>query len=135
MERAGRIAAKLKLASGVSDPGLIACAAWKMAAGKKIAQHTRAVALVRGKLVIEVDDMVWQRQLFGLRHFLIKNLAKELGEAVVTDLDLRPVPRRRGPQVAQVARPAAIEDEASHIEDPFMRSLYREAQARKRKQA
>ena len=94
MERAGRIAGKLKLASGVSDPSLVACAAWKMAAGKKIAQHARAVALVRGKLVIEVDDILWQRQLFGLRHFLMKNLAKELGEAVVTDLDFRPLPRR-----------------------------------------
>ena len=126
MERAGRIAGKLQLAEGVADPGVLACAAWKAAAGKRIAGHTRAVSLVRGKLVIEVDDIVWQRQLYSLRHFLLRNLSRELGEGVVTDLDLRPVPRKRGPQVEQRARPAAIQDEATPIDDPFLRSLYRE---------
>jgi predicted nucleic acid-binding Zn ribbon protein len=135
MERAGRIAGKLKLAAGVADPGVLACAAWKVAAGKKIAGHTRAVSLVRGKLVIEVDDMVWQRQLFSLRHFLLRNLAQEVGDGVVTDLDFRPVPKRRGPQAAQSARPQVVQDDATRIEDPFLRGLYREAVRDKRKQA
>ena len=47
-------------------PRLRACAAWKVAAGKKIAEHTRATRLVRGSLVVEVEDQVWQRQLTTL---------------------------------------------------------------------
>lgn len=124
MERAGRLIGKLKVTRDMANPELRACNAWPAAAGKKIAEHTRAVSLVRGKLVVEVEDIVWQRQLNTLRHFLIRNLSKEMGEAVVTDLDFRPMPPRRKPQSARSARPA---DEADHIADPVMRGLYRES--------
>ena len=99
MERAGRLIGKLKL--DVDDPELRARAAWKVAAGKKIAEHTRAVALVRGSLVVEVEDQVWQRQLKTLSGFLLRNLEKALGEAMVTDIDFRPMPKRREPQRAE----------------------------------
>src|SRR5712691_7601346 len=98
MERAGRLIARLKLSPELSGPESRARAAWPLAAGKKIAEHTRATALVRGSLVVEVEDMVWQRQLASLRHFLLRNLAQALGEALVTDLDFRPMPPRRMPQ-------------------------------------
>ena len=51
---------------------------------------------MRGTLVVEVEDIVWQRQLNTLRHFLLRNLHKELGEALVTEIDFRPMPRRVG---------------------------------------
>ncbi len=66
MERAGRILGKLKLSPGVADPETRARAAWAPAAGKKIAEHTRATALVRDALVVEVEDYIWQRQLASL---------------------------------------------------------------------
>lgn len=119
MERAGRLIGKLKL--DVDDPELRARAAWKVAAGKKIAEHTRAVALVRGSLVVEVEDQIWQRQLKTLSGFLVRNLEKALGEALVTDIDFRPMPRRREPQRAERAR--GSED----VQDPVLDLLYRQS--------
>jgi hypothetical protein len=119
MERAGRLIGKLKL--DVDDPELRARAAWRVAAGKKIAEHTRAVALVRGSLVVEVEDQIWQRQLKTLSGFLVRNLEKALGEALVTDIDFRPMPRRREPQRAERAR--SSED----VLDPVLNLIYRQA--------
>ncbi len=56
--------------------------------------------------MVEVGDAVWQRQLATLRHFLLRNLAQELGEGLVTEIDFRPMPARRQPQRAESARPA-----------------------------
>ena len=66
---------------------------------------------MRGKLIVEVGDAVWQRQLATLRHFLLRNLARELGAAVVTEIDFRPTPKRRPPQMATAIRekPMAVE--------------------------
>jgi predicted nucleic acid-binding Zn ribbon protein len=122
MERAGRLIGKLKL--NVDDPELRARAAWNVAAGKKIAEHTRAVALVRGSLVVEVEDQIWQRQLKTLSGFLVRNLEKALGEAMVTDIDFRPMPKRREPQRAQRAR--GTED----VQDPVLDMLYRQSRKR-----
>ena len=119
MERAGRLIGKMKLK--MDDPELRARAAWKVAAGKKIAEHTRAVALVRGSLVVEVEDQIWQRQLKTLSGFLLRNLEKALGEALVTDIDFRPMPKRREPQRAERAR--GTED----VLDPVLDLLYRQA--------
>jgi hypothetical protein len=119
MERAGRLIGKLKLK--VDDPELRACAAWKVAAGKKIAEHTRATRLVRGSLVVEVSDAVWQRQLSTLSRMLVSNLEKALGEALVTDIDFRPMPRRKEPQRAE--RAIGRED----VLDPVLDALYRQS--------
>ena len=135
MERAGRLIGKLKLSPGVADPELRACAAWGAAAGPKIARHTTAVSLVRGTLVIEVADYAWQRQLATLQEFLLRNLAKILGEAVVTGLDFRPATPRRQPQRADNARAVRspepprklASDPAERIEDPVLELLYRQS--------
>jgi hypothetical protein len=118
MERAGRLIGKLKLNS---DPELRACAAWKVAAGRKIAEHTRASRLVRGSLVVEVEDQIWQRQLNTLSGFLLRNLEAALGEILVTDIDFRPMPRRREPQRAQRANGAET------VNDPVLDMLYRQS--------
>ena len=126
MERAGRLIGKLKL--DVDDPELRARAAWKVAAGKKIAEHTRAVALVRGALVVEVEDQIWQRQLKTLSVFLLRNLEKALGEPLVTDIDFRPMPRRREPQRAERAR--GSQDTSEDVQDPVLNMLYRQSRKR-----
>ncbi len=122
MERAGRLIGKLKLE--VDDPELRARAAWSVAAGKKIARHTRATALVRGSLVVEVEDQIWQRQLKTLSGFLVRNLERTLGEALVRDIDFRPMPKRREPQMAERAR--GSED----VLDPVLDMLYRQSRKR-----
>ena len=93
--------------------------------GKKIAGHTRATAVVRTSLIVEVEDVVWQRQLNTLRHFLVRNLTAALGEVLVTDIDFRPMPARRAPQKAVTSRPG-------QIEDPVLDLLYRQSRNRNR---
>src|ERR1700722_9624086 len=126
MERAGRLIGKLKVSSGLNDPQVRACAAWNAAAGKKIAAHTCATTLVRDTLIVEVEDMVWQRQLSTLRHFLLRNLHSILGEPLVREIDFRPMPpARRAPRSAVSARTFTT-DEGLGIEDPIMALLYRQ---------
>jgi predicted nucleic acid-binding Zn ribbon protein len=124
MERAGRLIPKLKLAKEIADPEIRARAAWVVAAGKKIARHTRATALVRDSLIVEVGDAVWQRQLATLETVLVRNVNKALGEAVVKHIDFRPMPARRGPQRAESARGEAVSN--TGIEDPILDLLYRQ---------
>ena len=123
MERAGRVVRKMKVSPGITDPETRAQMAWPLAAGKYTALKTRATSLVRGTLVVEVEDIVWQRQLNTLRHHLLRNLHKEMGEALVTGIDFRPMPRKLSPQRAETARPG-IEG----IHDPVMGLLYRQSQ-------
>ncbi|MEQ1948869.1 MAG: DUF721 domain-containing protein [Bryobacteraceae bacterium] len=120
MERAGRLIGKLKSAKALADPESRARAAWNLAAGKKIAEHTRVASLVRTTLVVEVEDQVWQRQLNTLRHFLIRNLRSALGEDIVTEIDFRPMPNipRRAPQQATTNRTT------NGIQDPVLDALY-----------
>ena len=122
MQRAGTLFGKLKLPPDMTDPEARARAAWSVAAGKKIAAHTLAAALVRGTLVVEVEDLVWQKQLNTLRHFLLRNLKEALGDDLVTGIDFRPMPPRRKPQRAESAR-----RDVDGIGDPVMAMLYRQS--------
>lgn len=115
MERAGRLLGKVKFPASAVTPEDRARAAWSAAVGRKIAAKTRVFGLVRSTLVIEVDDIVWQRQLSVLRGEILANLRESLSPGQVTELDFRPVITRRGPQVetkfrreAQPAEPARI---------------------------
>ena len=123
MERAGRLFRNVKLPPELADPETRVRAAWANAAGKKVAAHSRAGALVRDKLIVEVEDHVWQRQLSALKHFLLANLEKELGESLVREIDFRPMPPRREPQRAENARPSP-----EGIKDPVLALLYRRGQ-------
>jgi hypothetical protein len=128
MERAGRLIGKLKLPKDLADPESRARAAWNVAAGKKITEHTRVASLVRTTLVVEVEDLVWQRQLNTLRHFLLRNLRTTLGEALVTEIDFRPMPNvpRRSPQRAEANRAT------NGIQDPVLDALYSQAEKRRK---
>jgi hypothetical protein len=120
MQRAASLIRKLKLPAGSDNPENRAKAAWKLAAGPKIERYTLAASLVRGTLIIEVGDMIWQRQLYALRHHLLRNLAEILGEPLVTDLDFRPMLKRLGPKIADTPR-------ADGIADPVMSLLYQQS--------
>jgi hypothetical protein len=127
MERAGRLFSNMDFPAQIEEAETRARAAWPIAAGKKIAKHARATALVRNTLVVEVGDYVWQRQLSTLRHFLLRNLARELGPALVTEIDFRPTPKRRPPQPAMTAnRKAAPKHPVPDhgIQDPVLGPLF-----------
>ncbi len=127
MERASKLIRGLRLPGDTISAGELACAAWPQAVGKKIAAHTRAARMVRTRLVVEVEDNIWQRQLFALTAHVLRNLEKSLGAGFVEDLEFRVVPRRREPQRAAQAMPlpARLGDDAEGIADPVMRSIYR----------
>ncbi len=122
MERAGRLIGKLKLSPDTADVETRARAAWAVAAGKKIAEHTLATALVRDTLIVEVGDYIWQRQLASLEKQIVENLEQVLGEKVVAKIDFRPMPRRRAPQRAETVR-----NGSEHVNDPVLDLLYRQS--------
>jgi predicted nucleic acid-binding Zn ribbon protein len=102
----------------------LACAAWSAAVGKRIARHARAEKLVRTKLIVGVDDAVWQRQLFAMSRIIVSKLVESLGAGLVDDVEFRVSPQRRGPQRAERSTATVPEDEADGIEDPVLRRLY-----------
>ena len=124
MERASKLIRNLNLPGGGISPEELACAAWPEAVGKKVAAHTRAAKLVRKRLVVEVEDAVWQRQLFTLEPLIVRSLAKILGPGTVEEIYFAIVPRRREPQRAMRAAPGLFADEADAIEDPVMRHIF-----------
>ena len=99
MERASKLIRGLRLSGDVLSAGELACAAWPQAVGKRIAAHTRASRMVRTRLIVEVEDHIWQRQLFALTPYILSNLEKELRR--------RPGGRPGVPHRAPAARTAA----------------------------
>ncbi|MGH9631030.1 MAG: DUF721 domain-containing protein, partial [Bryobacteraceae bacterium] len=126
MERAGRVLGKLKHSS-VPDEEL-ARAAWPLAVGKRIAGRTVCTGLVRSRLVVEVEDAVWQRQLFALRGQILAKLEETTGRPVVSELEFRVAATRRPPgREERTAIPSAgqpANDEADAIEDRVLRKVY-----------
>ena len=129
MERAGRLISKLGLPAGTVSTEQLACAGWPAAVGKKIAARTRAVFLAGGRLRVEVEDSIWQRQLTVLKFQILKKLEEVLGQGAVKDVEFRVSPRRRLPQRAVVPRPG--QDEADQIPDPVLRTIYRQQRRRR----
>ncbi|MGI8988437.1 MAG: DUF721 domain-containing protein [Bryobacteraceae bacterium] len=129
MDRVSRLIGKLSGPKTAISFEQIACAAWPEAVGKKIASYTRAAKLVRATLVVEVEDAVWQRHLFGLSGFIVRNLERAIGKGLVTEVEFRVVPKRRGPQRAERSVPLP-EDDADRIQDPVLRRIYKAARKR-----
>jgi len=127
MERASKFMGKLKLSAQL-QPEELAIAAWPVAVGKRIAFHSAARCLVRDKLVVEVDDGIWKRQLFQLRLQILENLVEIIGPDLVRDVEFRIAPPRR-PAAAAVALKSDMTqptDEADSIRDPVLRQIYKE---------
>ena|SRR5437764_10757736 len=132
MERASRLIGNLHSAAPSITPEQIACAAWAKAVGKNIAAHTRPAKLVRKNLVIEVEDQLWQRNLFFLSRHILSNLEKAIGKGLVEELEFRIVPRRLEPRRATASAAALQVDDADQIADPVLRNLYKAARKRER---
>ena len=130
MERAAKSFSSLKLTGKLSGEE-IACAAWPGIVGKRLARHAVAATLVRDRLVVEVDDAIWQKQLFHLRFQILEKVQEVLGGELVRDLEFRIATPRRGPQQAATLagreRAPRLPDESDRIKDPVLRILYRES--------
>src|SRR5262249_50161109 len=130
MERAAKLLRQWKLADGCVTSDQVAIAAWPVAAGKKIAAHSRAVSIVRGRLVVEVTDDIWQRQLRTVRQFILDKIEKDLGAPIVTDIEFRVVPMRRGPAREERVVRGPLFDEADGIAEPTFALIYRTSRKR-----
>jgi len=129
MERAGKSLGRMKLGESVSEEEL-ARAAWVAVIGKRLAAHAWAKSLVRGNLVVEVEDGIWQTQLFHLRHQILPKLGEVLGNGIIRDLEFRIATPRRPPQTAPSVRASDPPDEADGIRDPVLRRVYKQARGK-----
>lgn len=126
MQRVSQLISGLKLPAGTLSAEEWVCAVWPQAVGKIIAAHTRPARMVRTRLVVEVEDSDWQRQLNRLSRDIVEKLEKTLGKGLVEDLEFKVLPRRREPQRATESVPALLSaDESASIQDPLLRSIYR----------
>jgi predicted nucleic acid-binding Zn ribbon protein len=129
MERAARLIKKNKFSQKVFTDEDFARAVWPTAVGKAIAKHTLRVKLVRGRLIVEVEDAIWQKQLYCLSMQIVDRLRQVTGSALIEDVEFRVGAPRREPQRA-ASRESGTEsvplaDEADSIQDPVLKKLYR----------
>lgn len=124
MERVARVIGKIR--NSQLGPEEFARAAWREAVGKRLAERTGPVWLVRSRLVVEVDDSIWQRNLHVLSGQILAKLEQVLGSGLITDLEFRVRVPRRGPQV-EVEQRACAADDAEGILDASLRLVYRNA--------
>jgi hypothetical protein len=130
MNRAAKLLGKSEFAAECVSPAQVAVAAWPFAIGPRLAARTRAVALVDGKLLVDVEDRVWQNQLTTLKRHILASVAKALGPGLVTDLHFRvAVPKKTPMRENQVVRPDLF-DEADAIKDPILRRIYKASRRR-----
>ena len=129
MERASRLVSKLAFPKGAVTAEDLVRAAWPEAVGKRIAGHTRGASLTGKRLVVEVEDAVWQHQLVALMKQILGRLEEVLGQSLVSEIEFRVTPRRRMPRIAESPRQTG--DEADQIVDPVLRNIYRQQRPRR----
>lgn len=119
MERAGRLIPKIKGKAPLTEAEL-ALAAWPAVIGRRLANRTKAVSFSGSRIVVEVEDALWQRNLEGLRGAILANFHKTLGETAPKSIEFRIGIPRRPP--GRAALPAA--SGAEGIADPVLRRIY-----------
>lgn len=132
MNQASRILASIAgpEESDVISTTRIAVGCWRKVVGKRLADKTRAQKLVRNTLVVEVEDEMWQKQLWSLRYYILRNVEKAIGPDIVKELEFRVMPPRRDPQrETGNAMPLfnTQTDDADSIADPDLRRIYKAA--------
>lgn len=123
MERAARLIKGKKITREILTDEEIARAVWPTAVGKAIAAHTSRLKLVRATLVVEVEDAIWQNQLFALSRQIVDRVQKLMGSDKIHEVEFRVGIPRRQPQRAELRD--ALPDEADQIQDPVLKKVYR----------
>jgi len=73
-------------------------AAWPAAVGKTIVARTSRVRLVRSTLVVEVEDGIWQQQLYRLSEQILDRVHKLTANDRIKDIEFRIAAPRIQPQ-------------------------------------
>lgn len=80
----------LAAAAGSEEVAEAACiAAWKHIVGQGLVSHAVPVQLQNQRLVVAVEDKLWQRQLEQMRGQLIYRLNSLVGQTLVKSIELR----------------------------------------------
>jgi hypothetical protein len=132
MERAARVLRKTQQSRSILDDSQAIEAVWPTAVGRSIARHVSRLRLVRSTLVVDVEDVIWQRQLRSLDGQILERIRLLLPDLAITGLEFRIGLPRREPQRAPSAfasAPAAsagsdTDDEADRIQDPVLKKVY-----------
>ncbi len=128
MERAARVIKNSKYSRQILTDDDIARAIWPAAVGKAIAAHTVRVKMVRATLVVEVEDAIWQKQLFTLSRQILDRLRVVSGSSSIEQIEFRVGAPRREAQRATTRQNAAAAtlpfDDAESIQDPVLKKVY-----------
>lgn len=132
MERAARVLQKSKQPRSILGDHRAIEAVWPVAVGKAIARHTSCLRLVRKTLVVETEDIIWQRQLRPLESQVLERICLLLPGLEVESIEFRLRVPRRQPQTALKALAAqerlapnnCSADEADRIADPVLKKVY-----------
>jgi predicted nucleic acid-binding Zn ribbon protein len=132
MERAARVLQKSKQPRSILDDNRTIEAVWPVAVGKAIARHTSRLRLVRKTLIVEAEDVIWQRQLRTLESQIVERVRLLLPGMEVESIEFRVGVPRRDPQVARQAawtRDGHLpgncsDDDADRIADPVLKKVY-----------
>jgi predicted nucleic acid-binding Zn ribbon protein len=132
MERAARVLRKSKQPCSILDDRQTIGAVWPVAVGKAIARHTSHLRLVRKTLVVEAEDMIWQRQLRTLESQIVNRISLLLPGLELESIEFRLQVPRREPQKTHVASASQVtpvpndssSDEAEQIADPVLKKVY-----------
>lgn len=120
---------------------IIRCA-WEHLAGKMLAVRTRPLRVFENRLIVEVPDSSWPRQMRRYENLLIERIGRLIGEKVVTGIEWHVNPALAAPLAAPTpaadALPprippktdASLEGAAQKIRDPELRQLFLRTTAR-----
>jgi len=130
MERAARLIKNKNVSRELLSDEQLLRAIWPSAVGKAISAHTQTAQIVRGTLIVEVEDAIWQRQLNSLSRQIMARVQKLLGSSRITDVEFRiAIPRRQPARVESrqsdtSASPDGCPDEADGIHDAVLKKVY-----------
>jgi hypothetical protein len=144
MERAARVFKNAKYSKSILSEEDQVRAIWPSAVGKAIAAHTLRLRVVRNSLVVDMEDALWQRQLYPLTTQILHRLQRIMGSDAIQSLEFRIGVPRRQPQrsesrdgmlwsneqpgadgtVTQAGAGPQIDD-AERIQDPVLKKVYR----------
>jgi hypothetical protein len=132
MERAARLFKNKRVSGDLIGLEDLLRAAWPTAVGKIVAAHTGRLRLVRSTLLVEVEDAIWQKQLFSLSGQIVRRLKQVTGACEIENVEFRiGVPRRQAQRAERRDSKSSpqpnegVPDEAEAIRDPVLKKVYR----------
>jgi predicted nucleic acid-binding Zn ribbon protein len=91
MDRAGNILERVlkSLELGQKMAEVRALSVWPEAAGPRVAANTRAVSVVRGRMLVETKSPVWAQECLLLKERIREKLNRLVGSEAVKDITFK----------------------------------------------